>query len=148
MKILNFLLASGLASVLAVAGNAALAAEHEVQMLNSGESGPMVFEPAFVRAEPGDVIRFIPTDMTHNVESIRGAIPEGAEEFRSKINDPFELTVTETGLYAVKCTPHFGMGMVAVIQVGDDTSNLEAVQSAKMPKRARERLDAALSEVN
>jgi len=32
----------------------ALAAEHEIHMLNKGEAGTMVFEPAFVKAEPGD----------------------------------------------------------------------------------------------
>lgn len=143
------LLASGIvAALLGLSGQAALAAEHEVHMLNKGESGMMVFEPAFIKAEPGDTIHFIPTDKSHNVESIKDMIPAGAEEFKSKINDPFDLTVTEAGLYGVKCTPHLGMGMVMLLQVGDDTSNLDALQTGKLPKKARERLDAALAEVN
>lgn len=144
MKRMSFLAAPAL--VLALAGTA-LAAEHEVKMLNKGEAGMMVFEPAYVRAEPGDVIRFVPTDKSHNAESIKEVLPEGVETFKSKINEEFELTVTEPGLYGVKCTPHYAMGMVALIQVGEDPSNLEAAQSAKMPKKARERMDAAIAQV-
>ena len=144
MKRMSFLAAPAL--VLALAGTA-LAAEHEVKMLNKGEAGMMVFEPAYVRAEPGDVIRFVPTDKSHNAESIKEVLPEGVETFKSKINEEFELTVTEPGLYGVKCTPHYAMGMVALIQVGEDPSNLEAAQSAKMSKKARERMDAAIAQV-
>lgn len=144
----NLSLVWGIAALLGLAAPAALATEHEVQMLNRGEDGPMVFEPDFVRAEPGDVIRFVPTDKSHNVESIKEMLPDGVEEFKSRINDPFELTVTETGLYGIKCTPHLAMGMVMVVQVGEDASNLDALQEGKLPKRARERMDAALAEVN
>ncbi|MDQ7262914.1 pseudoazurin [Paracoccus sp. PS-1] len=126
----------------------AFAETHDVHMLNKGEAGPMVFEPAFVRAEPGDVINFIPTDKSHNVEAIKEILPEGVETFKSKINEAYTLTVTEPGLYGVKCTPHFGMGMVALVQVGDEPANLDAAKTAKMPKKARERLDAELAQVN
>ncbi|GLK64605.1 pseudoazurin (plasmid) [Paracoccus kondratievae] len=121
---------------------------HEVHMLNKGETGAMVFEPGFVRAEPGDVITFIPTDKSHNVEAIKDILPEGVEPFKSKVNDTYTLTVTEPGLYGVKCTPHFGMGMVGLVQVGDAPANLEAAKTAKMPKKARERMDAGLTQVN
>ena len=128
-------------------GGTALAAEHEVHMLNKGEAGMMVFEPAFVKAEPGDVIRFIPTDKSHNVESIKDILPEGVETFKSKINEEFSLTVTEPGLYGVKCTPHFAMGMVGLIQVGDAPANLEAAKTVKLSKKARERMDAEIAQV-
>lgn len=67
--------------------------------------------------------------------------------FKSNINEEYILTVTERGLYGVKCTPHFAMGMVALIQVGDAPTNLEAAQTAKMPKKARERMDAEIAQV-
>ena len=128
-------------------GGTALAAEHEVHMLNKGEAGMMVFEPAFVKAEPGDVIRFIPTDKSHNVEAIKDILPEGVETFKSKINVEYSLTVTEPGLYGVKCTPHFAMGMVGLIQVGDAPANLEAAKTVKLSKKARERMDAEIAQV-
>jgi len=144
MKLSTLFAAPALILALAVPG---LAAEHEVHMLNKGEAGTMVFEPAFVKAEPGDTIHFIPTDKSHNVEAIKEILPEGVEVFKSPINEEYILTVTEPGLYGVKCTPHFAMGMVALIQVGAAPTNLEAAKTAKMPKKARERMDAGIAQV-
>lgn len=144
MTRLSVLAAPALLLALAVP---ALAAEHEVHMLNKGEAGMMVFEPAFTRAEPGDTIRFIPTDKSHNVEAIADILPAGVEPFKSRINEEFTLTVTEPGLYGVKCTPHFAMGMVGLVQVGDAPANLDAAKAAKMSKKARERMDADLARV-
>src|SRR5690606_8358648 len=66
------------AAAIMVAG-AAGAAEIEIRMLNKGEKGAMVFEPDYVKAAPGDTIRFVSTDKGHNAETIKGMIPEGAE---------------------------------------------------------------------
>lgn len=132
---------------LALVGTAQ-AAEVEIHMLNKGEAGTMVFEPAFVKVQPGDTVKFIPTDKSHNVEGIKEMLPAGVEPFKGQINEAYDLTVTEPGLYGVKCTPHFAMGMVALIQVGDAPANLDAVKEGKLPKKARERMDAALAEVN
>ena len=145
MKLATLLAAP--AFVLALAG-AGFAAEHEVHMLNKGGAGTMVFEPAFVKAEPGDTIHFIPTDKSHNVEAIKDMLPPGAAVFKGKINEELDVTVTEPGIYGVKCTPHVAMGMVMVIQVGaapaDLTTQLETLKAVKLPKKARERMDAAL----
>ena len=121
------------------------AGEHQVKMLNKGESGAMVFEPAFVKAAPGDTIRFVPVDKGHNVESIKGMLPDGVEKFKSKVNEEYVMTVTVPGLYGVKCSPHFSMGMVALIQVGDVPATVEAVSAVKLPKKADERIKAALA---
>ncbi|WEF24811.1 pseudoazurin [Paracoccus sp. S3-43] len=148
MKRALFLAVPTPALVLALAlSGTAFAAEHEVHMLNKGEAGMMVFEPAFVKAEPGDVIHFVPTDKSHNVEAIKEILPAGVEPFKSKINEEYSLTVTEPGLYGVKCTPHFAMGMVGLIQVGDAPANLDAARTAKMSKKARERMDAEIAQV-
>jgi pseudoazurin len=141
------LIASVLAACLAFAG-AALAADHQVQMLNKGSDGQaMVFEPAFLKVAPGDTVTFVPTDKSHNAEAIRGAIPDGAEAFKGKINQEITVTMDAPGLHAVKCTPHFPMGMVALVQVGDDASNLDAVSSAKYPGKAKERMALLLENV-
>ena len=144
MKLSTFLAAPVLCLALAAPS---FAVEHEVQMLNKGAAGTMVFEPAFVRAEPGDTIAFIPTDKSHNVEAIKEILPPGVEIFKSELNQKFILPVTEAGLYGVKCTPHFAMGMVALIQVGEAPANLEAAKTTKMPKKARERMDAEIAQV-
>jgi pseudoazurin len=124
-----------LAAATAFAG-AANAAEHEVLMLNKGDKGAMVFQPDFVAAQPGDTIRFVPTDKSHNAESIKGMLPAGAEGFTSKVNEEVVYTVTEEGLYGVKCTPHYGMGMVMLISVGEPV-NLEEAKTVKHPGKAK-----------
>ena len=131
------------ATLTALASSMAEAAEHVVKMMNKGESGNMVFEPAAVVAAPGDTIRFTPTDKSHNVESIKGMLPEGVKPFKSKVNEEYVLTVSSPGLYGVKCSPHFSMGMVALIKVGDSPANLEAAKAVKLPAKAGERMKAA-----
>jgi pseudoazurin len=135
------------AAALGCAAGAASAADFEVKMLNKGESGVMVFEPAFVQAAPGDTVHFVPTDKSHNVESIKGMLPEGVEPFKGKLNESYELTVTAEGVYGVKCTPHYAMGMVMLVAVGDPAANLEAAQAAKNPKNAQARLDAGFAQI-
>lgn len=145
MKVAIRAAAIGLACLVAVP---ALAAEHEVQMVNKDSEGrTMQFEPAFLQIEPGDTVTFVNVNPGHNSEAIAGAIPEAAEPWKGKINEEITVTLTEPGLYAYKCLPHFAMGMVGLIQVGDDTSNLEAVQEAKMPGKAEERMEELLEEL-
>lgn len=110
----------------------------EVKMLNKGEAGSMVFEPAFIAAAPGDTITFLPTDKGHNAESIKGMLPEGVEKFKSKMNKEFSITLEQEGLYGVKCTPHYTMGMVALIQVGA-AINLDEVSAIKQKGKAKKR---------
>lgn len=118
----------------------------EVKMLNKGEAGSMVFEPAYIAAQPGDVILFLSVDKGHNAQSIKGMLPEGVEAFKSKMNKDFELTVTEEGLYGIKCTPHYAMGMVALIQVGE-ASNYDDAAAVKQKGKAKKRFKAIFAEV-
>ena len=129
---------AALAAMMAAGG--AQAAEHEIQMLNKGAKGAMVFEPDFVQAAPGDTIRFVPTDKTHNAETIAGMLPDGAEAFKGKVNEDITITVTEEGVYGVKCLPHYAMGMVALIVVGEPV-NLEQAKGVKHPGVARKRFE-------
>ena len=125
----------------------AFGAEIEVKMLNKGSDGQaMVFEPTAVKAAPGDVIKFVPVDKGHDAAAVKGLIPEGVEEFKGKINQELVITADTQGAYVIKCTPHLGMGMIALVVVGDGTpGNIDAVTSAKLPKKAKERLDAAVA---
>lgn len=126
----------GLVAALGFVVGPVFAEEIEVKMLNKGEKGTMVFEPDFIQAQIGDTIKFIPTDKGHNVESIKGFLPEGVEKFKSKFNAEYVLTVEQDGLYGVKCTPHYTMGMVAMIAVGDAV-NLEDAQAVKQKGKAK-----------
>ncbi|WHZ38099.1 pseudoazurin [Sagittula sp. MA-2] len=133
-------------AALALTATLASAETHEIKMLNKGEAGVMVFEPAFVKAAPGDVIHFLPADKGHNVESIEGMLPDGVDGFKTKFNEEFELTVDALGVYGVKCTPHYAMGMVAVIQVGDAV-NLDTAAAVKHKGKATNRMADLIAQV-
>ena len=137
-------LAAALAAMTMAGG--AHAADHEIQMLNKGDKGAMVFQPDFVKAAPGDTITFVPTDKGHDAESIKGMIPDGAEPFKGKVGEKITVTLTTEGVYGVKCTPHYGMGMVALVVVGQP-SNLEAANAVKHPGKAKKVFAELLGQV-
>ncbi|HRP77677.1 MAG TPA: pseudoazurin [Aquamicrobium sp.] len=123
------------AAAIAMAG-AASAAEHEVHMLNKGEKGAMVFEPDFLKVEPGDTVKFLVTDKGHDAQSIKGMLPEGVEGFKGKINQEVTFTVEKEGVYGIKCTPHYAMGMVMLIVAGEPV-NAEEAKTVKHPGKAK-----------
>ena len=133
MKKLIAMLALGAAMAIAGAANAA---EHEIRMLNKGAKGAMVFEPDFGRAEAGDTLRFVAVDKGHNAETMKGMIPEGAEPFKGKTNEEVSVTLDKEGVYGVKCLPHYAMGMVLLVQVGNAV-NLEEAKAVKQTGKAK-----------
>jgi pseudoazurin len=147
MKLLRAVAFAGLAAVAAM--SSAAAAEYEVKMLNKGSDGtPMVFEPAFLQIQPGDTVTFVPTDKSHNAESIKDLIPEGAEPFKGKMNTEISVTFDVEGAYAYKCLPHVGMGMVGLIVVGDAApANIDAITSATLPPKAKAAFEALAAQI-
>ncbi|WP_201773463.1 pseudoazurin [Marinobacter similis] len=105
----------------------ALAAEHIVEMKNAGADGAMVFEPGFVKAEPGDTVKFVLVGQAHNSATV--AVPEGASGWQGGINEEITVTLDEEGVYVYKCTPHAALNMAGVIQVGEAT-NYDSAKAA------------------
>lgn len=137
-------IAAGIA-IAALMGSTAFAETIEVQMLNQGSDGErMVFEPAFVQAAAGDTIRFVATDRGHNAEINGGMLPEGAEAFEGRINEELEVTLDVEGVYGVICKPHFAMGMVMTIAVGD-VDVPEGFLEGRIPRKAKDRFEAQLA---
>ena len=133
----------GVAATALMAASAS-AETYEVQMLNRSDAGTMVFEPGFLRIAAGDTVKFVATDHGHSAESIPDMIPAGAEPFKGKINQEIEVTLDTEGLYAVKCLPHFAMGMVMTIAVGENVTLPEGYLEGRLPPRAKERLTKEL----
>lgn len=125
---------------------AAHAENFDVMMLNKGEEGAMVFEPAFVAAAVGDTITFISTDNGHNVEGIEDLLPAGVAAFKSDMGADYVLTLDAEGLYAVKCTPHYTMGMVALIQAGAPV-NQDAIAAAELRGKAKSRFEPLVAQI-
>lgn len=137
--------AFGMVAALATITTAASAADFEVHMLNKGKDGIMVFEPGLTKVAKGDTVTFIPTDKSHNAETVKDLLPVGATAFKGKMNESVKVTFDVEGAYVVKCSPHVGMGMVGLIVVGDPKSNVDVIKTAKLPKKARDRLDADIA---
>jgi pseudoazurin len=135
------------AAILVLAVAPAMAANFEVHMLNKGVDGAMVFEPALTQVAVGDTVTFLPTDKGHNAEAIKDLLPAGAELFKGGMGKEIVVTFTAPGAYGVKCAPHLGMGMVALVVVGTDPIDLEAVKAVKLPKKAQERMTAIIDQL-
>jgi pseudoazurin len=119
------------------AAGKAQAVEVQVKMLNKGTEGAMVFEPAYVQIQPGDTVKFIAADKGHNAESIDTMMPEGATSFVGKINEEPNVVFDKPGVYGVKCKPHYGMGMVGLVVVGQP-DNVEKAKAAAHPGKAKQ----------
>ncbi|AGT11445.1 pseudoazurin [Paracoccus aminophilus] len=115
----------------------AFAEVHEVKMLNRNEQGSMIYEPQFLRIQPGDSVKFLSSQPGHNAATIEGMLPEGATAFKSKINQDFEVSFEVPGTYGIKCSPHYAMGMVMLVQVGAEEIG---PLPEGLPKRAEDRL--------
>jgi pseudoazurin len=125
IRMRKYLVTAAFAAAMAIAGGAT-AAEVEVKMLNRGTEGVMVFEPALIKVEPGDTVKFVATDKGHNAETIKGMLPDGAATFAGKNGEDIVVKFDQAGIYGVKCTPHYGMGMVAMVVVGTPANEEQA----------------------
>ena len=109
----------------------------EIKMVNQDASGQvMVFDPPYLKANVGDTVTFLPTDMLHNSQSIPGMIPSSASSWNGDINEKITIELDTEGVYVYQCTPHIALGMIGVIQVGeainiddikDSSSSLESM---------------------
>jgi pseudoazurin len=136
--------AAALTTALPMAARAQDAKVHEVQMLNkaSDSNERNVFEPAVLRAMPGDTIRFIPTDRGHNSVSNEDMLPEGGESWEGSINEEVDVTLETDGVYGYYCTPHRTTGMVGLILVGEVTEEqLAEAEEVRKRGRARQRYE-------
>tara|TARA_B100001142_G_scaffold7679_1_gene7592 strand:+ start:55 stop:645 length:591 start_codon:yes stop_codon:yes gene_type:complete len=123
--------------------------EHIVKMLNSGDGGQMIFEPAVLKVSLGDTVHFKATDMAHNSASMEGMIPEGAKKWAGVMNQDISVVLDTEGVYVYQCDPHVMMAMIGVIQVGE-ASNLAQIQGSVANTKSKfmlnsERLEDYLS---
>ena len=130
----------------------AVGKNYEVQMLNQGSEGYMVFEPSVIKIQKGDSITFKATDAAHNSASIDGMIPAGAKVWNSKLSQDITVTFDVEGIYGYQCTPHAMMAMIGLIQVGENKDNLELVKAAAQKFKAtfvmnQDRFDNYLSQL-
>ena len=131
-----------LAGLIALLPSIGHAETHDVRMLTRGEAGAMVYEPAYLEIAAGDTVRFLPTQRGHNAASIPEMLPAGAERFIGQIDEEVAVTFQVEGRYGIKCSPHYAVGMVMIIDVGEVDATAPLPQT--VPDRARERMSALL----
>ena len=105
------------------------AADQNIEMLNKLGKEHMVYSKKIVKVNIGDTVFWKSTKPGHNVEFIKGGVPEGVSKFRSALSKEYKFKIP--GIYAYWCTPHKAMGMIGFVVVGGDKSNLEAVKKLK-----------------
>lgn len=120
---------------------------HEIQMLNGDPDNPrerMVFRPDLVVAKPGDIIKFIPTDPSHQSSSVDGMLPGGADGWQGKVNEALEYTLPAPGVYGYKCVPHYAGGMVGLVVVQGEgmMDNVADAKKVRQVGLAKRRFDA------
>ena len=113
------------------------AADVTVEMLNKLGKESMVYSEKVVRVNVGDTVFWKSTDPGHNVEFIKGGVPQGVEKFKTKFSKDAQYTFKIPGIYAYWCTPHKSMGMIGFVVVGNDKSNLEDIKKIKYYSRSK-----------
>ena len=118
-----------------------------IDMLNKRDDGAkMVYSVDVAEINSGDTITWLPASKGHNVHFIAG--PEGWDlPKKSKNNKEVSITFDVPGIYFYQCTPHKGMGMIALVVVGDDVSNKDAIAKAKALGKSKKKLKALLGEL-
>ncbi|WP_040616820.1 pseudoazurin [Roseibium sp. TrichSKD4] len=141
---------AGVGSALACPAPSTDGQSHGVLMLNAAcgdPKTPNVFEPTILRINIGDRVTFLPTHAGHNSASKRGMIPEGATHWNGAIDEPLTVELTVPGIYGHICVPHYEWGMVGLIVVGNDLSNLKSIKKIRHPGDARKVFRNLLKEV-
>jgi pseudoazurin len=126
-------------AVMVALSTPAFAADTTVEMLNKRDDGAkMAYSEDITRIDVGDTVTWVPTSKGHNVEFVAG--PEGWDApKKSKNNKEVAITFDIPGIYFYQCSPHKGMGMIAFVVVGDDTSNLADIAGAKVSGKSKKK---------
>ena len=122
-----------------------LSADQNIDMLNRLGKEINVYSKKIVNVDVGDTVFWKSVNPGHNVEFIKGGIPEGVEKLKSKYNKDTSYTFKTPGIYAYWCTPHKRMGMIGFVVVGDNKSNLEAIKKIKFYGKSKKIAEALIS---
>lgn len=123
------------------------AADVTIDMLNKdGNGNKMVYGKEIAEVAVGDTITWLPASKGHNVHFI--SAPDGIKKLpKSKMNKEYSYTFEKEGIYLYQCTPHKGMGMIALVVVGDNLDNLANIKKAKVLGKSKKKLKKLLEDL-
>ena len=135
------------AAILITTSTVAFSDDLTIEMLNKREDGAkMVYSQDIARIDVGDTITWVPKSKGHNVEFVAG--PDGWEApKKSKNGKEVAITFDIPGIYLYQCTPHKSMGMIALVVVGNDMSNLDAITDKKMRGKSKKKMKTILGQL-
>lgn len=124
----------------------AFADDISLDMLNKRADGEkMVYSQDIVKVDIGDTVTWLPKSKGHNVEFI--GIPEGMKKIKkSKLSKEYSYTFEKAGIYLYQCTPHKAMGMIGVVIVGNDLSNLDKIKKVRVLGKSKKKFKKLLGE--
>ena len=118
----------------------------EIDMLDKLEKEKMVYSIKVAKINLDDTILWKSVDKGHNVEFI--GMPDGVKKFKSKVNKDVEYTFSIPGVYLYQCTPHKAMGMIGLVVVGADLSNLDEIKKTKIRGKSKKIFRELLKELD
>jgi len=117
----------------------------EIDMLNKLGKEKMVYSIKVAKVNLNDKIIWKSKTKGHNVEFI--GMPKGVKKLKSKINKDVEYDFKVPGIYLYQCTPHKAMGMIGLVIVGNDKSNLEQIKKVKLRGKSKKVFKELLKEL-
>ena len=117
----------------------------EIDMLNKLGKEKMVYSIKVAKIDLNDKIIWKHVSKGHNVEFI--GMPKGVKKFKTKINKKAEYEFKKPGIYLYQCTPHKAMGMIGIVVVGGDKSNLEEIKKVKLYGKSKKIFKKLLKEL-
>ena len=117
----------------------------EIEMLNKLGKDRMLYSVKIAKVNLNDKIVWKSSSKGHNVEFV--AMHEGVKKYKSKINKDATYEFKIPGIYLYQCTPHKAMGMIGIVVVGDDKSNLNKIKKVKMRGKSKKVLKELLKEL-
>ena len=120
-----------------------IAANHELEMLNKLGKERMVFSKKMISIDLNDEVLWKSVDKGHNVQFI--GMPDGAKKYKSKISKDASYKFEKPGVYLYQCTPHKAMGMIGIVVVGNNKSNLEKIKKVKVYGKSKKILKSLLA---
>ena len=132
--------------ITAFLSTSSFAADISIEMLNKDANGNrMVYSQEVAKIDVGDTVTWLPASKGHNVEIISSP---NEMKFKSKNSKEAKITFDTPGIYYYWCTPHEGMGMIGLVVVGDDLSNIDDIASAKAIGKSKKKLKTLLASLN
>jgi pseudoazurin len=131
-----------IASIFSLFSNHVIAENHTIDMLNKLGKERMIYSKKVISINLNDEVTWKSVDKGHNVEFI--GMPKGASKYKSKISKEANYKFKKPGIYLYQCTPHKAMGMIGIVIVGEDKSNLDKIKKVRVYGKSKKILKSLL----